>query len=158
MIYPELKAASRAARGLNPLQAVELTPAQIQQLSPTALAYLGDAVYELYVRTQLLLPPKRIRTYHQRVVAQVRAETQAHHLRSLQPHLTSSEQEILRQGRNAAPSGPKRLDPAIYQQATSFETLLGYLYLTDIQRLEDLCQRLNFQAESAEPELVNPSN
>lgn len=158
MVYPELKAASRAVRGLNPLQAVELTPAQIQQLSPIALAYLGDAVYELYVRTRLLLPPKRIRTYHQRVVAQVRAETQAAHLQSLQPHLTPSEQEILRQGRNAAPGGPKRLDPAIYQRATGFETLLGYLYLTDVQRLEDLCQLLNFQSPAAEPEAINRSD
>lgn len=158
MIHPELQAASRAARGLHPLGAVELTPAQIQRLSPTALAYLGDAVYELYVRTRLLLPPQRIRTYHQRVVAQVRAETQAHQLQLLQPHLTPLEQEIVRQGRNAAPGGPKRLDPAIYQQATSFETLLGYLYLTDVQRLEDLCQQLSFQSPAAEPEPLNQSH
>jgi len=154
----ELKAAPSMVRELKRLQAVELTPAQIQQLSPTALAYLGDAVYELYMRTRLLLPPKRIRTYHQQVVAQVRAETQARHLQSLQPHLTPSEQEIVRQGRNAAPGGPKRLDPLVYQQATSFEVLLGYLYLTDVERLEDLCQQLDLQLPTAETQPVSRSD
>ncbi len=71
---------------------------QIQQLSPASLAYLGDAVYELYVRTCYLLPPKRLKDYHHQVVAQVRAETQAATLRSLTPHLTDNELEILRRG------------------------------------------------------------
>jgi len=107
----------------------------IQQVPSATLAYLGDAVYELYIRTQYSLPPKRIHAYHQQVVAQVRAEAQAQHLRSLHPHLTSAELEILRRGRNSASSGPKRLEPEIYQQATSLETLIGYLYLTDRPRL-----------------------
>ena len=111
---------------------------QIQQLSPTALAYLGDAVYELYIRTCYLLPPKTSQSYHHQVVSQVRAETQADHLRSLEPHLTTKELDIVRRGRNAASGCPKRLDPKIYQQATSFEALIGYLYLTDPQRLTEL--------------------
>jgi ribonuclease III family protein len=125
-------------------QATGVSSTQLQQLSPAALAYLGDAVYELYVRTRLLLPPKSVRSYHQQVVAQVRAEAQAQHLQLLQPHLTDAEREVLRQGRNGALGGPKRLNPAIYQQATSFETLLGYLYLTDLRRLHELCQYLVF--------------
>lgn len=117
---------------------------RIEQVSPAALAYLGDAVYELYVRAHYLLPPKRLQVYHQQVVAQVRAEAQANYLRSLQPHLTDTEREVLRQGRNAASGGPKRVSPVIYQQATSFETLLGYLYLTDPERLVQLCSTLAF--------------
>lgn len=116
---------------------------QIQQVSPASLAYLGDAVYELYVRTCYLLPPKRLGDYHHQVVAQVRAEAQAAQVRSLEPHLTAPELEILRRGRNAATSSPKRLDPKIYQQATSLETLLGYLYLTNPQRLTQLLAHLN---------------
>jgi ribonuclease-3 family protein len=112
--------------------------AQVQQLSPAALAYLGDAVYELYVRSQYLLPPKRARVYHQQVVAQVRAEAQSSHLQLLLPQLTPPELEVLRRGRNAASGYPRRLDPEIYQQATSFETLIGYLYLTDPDRLQEL--------------------
>lgn len=119
------------------------SPSQIQQVSPASLAYLGDAVYELFIRTCYLLPPKRLGDYHNRVVAQVRAETQADQLRSLEPYLTTPELEILRRGRNAATSSPKRLDPKIYQQATSLETLLGYLYLTNPQRLTQLLAHLN---------------
>jgi ribonuclease-3 family protein len=115
----------------------------VQQLSPIALAYVGDAVYELYMRVYFLLPPKRIQDYHQQVVAQVRAERQALQLRSLQPHLNSLELDILRRGRNAATNKPKRLDAATYQQATSLETLIGYLYLSDPARLVYLLSQLS---------------
>jgi ribonuclease III family protein len=113
----------------------------LSQLSPAALAYVGDAIYELYIRTRHLLPPKRIQVYHEQVVAQVRAESQAAYLQSLLPHLTGAELEILKRGRNAASKGPKRLSPEIYQQATSLETLLGYLYLSDRTRLMELLSR-----------------
>ena len=116
---------------------------QLQRLSPVALAYIGDAVYELFVRTQLLLPPKRIADYHSQVVAQVRAETQAAHLQNLEPYLTLAEKDILRRGRNAVTNKPRRLSMKIYQQASSFETLIGYLYLKDSQRLQDLLTKLN---------------
>lgn len=119
---------------------------QIQQLSPAALAYLGDAVYELYVRTCHLLPPKRIQIFHQQVVARVRAEAQARCLQYLQPLLTATEIEIIRQGRNAASGRSRRIDPSTYQQATSFEALIGYLYLTNPQRLDQLLQSLKLEA------------
>lgn len=112
-------------------------------MSPNALAYLGDAVYELYVRNFYLVPMQRPDTYHRLVVEQVRAEAQALHLRSLTPHLNNTELEIVRRGRNATTGRPKRLAPEIYQQATSLETLIGYLYLTDMQRLTELLQKLN---------------
>lgn len=111
-------------------------------MSPAALAYLGDAVYELYVRRAYLLPPKRLQAYHHQVVAQVRAERQADQLRSLIPLLTPTELELLKRGRNAATTRPRRLDAETYQQATSFETLVGYLYLTDPQRLAQLLAQL----------------
>jgi ribonuclease III family protein len=126
------------------LQSLGSSP-RLNQVSPAALAYVGDAIYELYIRTHYLLPPKRVQAYHEQVVAQVRAESQAQHLQSLQPHLTSTELEIIKRGRNAASKGPKRLNPEIYQQATSLETLLGYLYLADPQRLIDLLAQLQFE-------------
>ena len=115
----------------------------IEQLSPTALAYIGDVVYELYVRTYYLLPRKRIVDYHNQVVAKVRAEAQANYLQDLQPHLTCSEKELLRRGRNAAAGKPRRLSPQTYQQASSLETLIGYLYLTDPRRLDELLEKLD---------------
>jgi ribonuclease-3 family protein len=131
---------------LNQLSTPVSALSQIHQLSPAALAYLGDAVYELYIRTYYLLPPKRSQLYHNQVVAQVRAESQAASLRSLTPHLTDAELDILRRGRNAASGGPRRLDPEIYQQASSFETLMGYLYLTDTQRLNQLLALLELDS------------
>jgi ribonuclease III family protein len=117
----------------------------LRQVSPAAFAYIGDAVYELYVRAVYLMPPKRIRHYHDQVVSCVRAESQAHHLDLLQPHLTEVELDVLKRGRNASSKGPKRVDPEIYQQATSLETLLGYLYLTDPLRLAELLQRISLK-------------
>ncbi|MEB3294707.1 MAG: ribonuclease III domain-containing protein [Synechococcales bacterium] len=128
---------SRAAIG-------DLAPGDFQRLSPSALAYLGDAIYELHVRQALLLPPKRIETYHRQVVSQVRAETQACHLQVLLPNLTETELEWVRRGRNAASSRSRRADPEIYQQASGLETLIGYLYLTNPERLLQLLNSLMF--------------
>ncbi|MDJ0842801.1 MAG: Mini-ribonuclease 3 [Crocosphaera sp.] len=114
----------------------------ISQLSPTFLAYIGDAVYELYVRTCYLFPPRKVKDYHNQVVAQVRAETQAEALQRLTPYLTAVEQDIVRRGRNAAKGCPRRLPRDIYQQATSLETLIGYLYLQDTHRLNELLETL----------------
>lgn len=132
------------------LPAGSLSVAEVQGIAPGALAYLGDAVYELYIRTQYLNPPKRLQAYHHHVVAQVRAERQAQHLRSLQNYFTEEELDILRRGRNATTGKPRRLDPEIYQQATSFETLMGYLYLTNPQRLRELLNHLELETELEE--------
>lgn len=119
-----------------------LAPAQIKALSPAAIAYIGDAVYELFIRTCYLFPPQRLQTFHRQVVEQVRAERQAEILAQLTEVLTPAEQEILRRGRNGSSRGPRRLDPLIYQQASSFETLLGYLYLTNPERLAELLRHI----------------
>lgn len=114
-----------------------------ERLSPTALAYVGDAVYELYMRVYYLMPPKRSQLYHQAVVQQVRAERQAQHLKTLIPHLNAQELEIVRRGRNSVHRSPRRLDPQTYQEATSLETLIGYLYISDPSRLHELLGTLN---------------
>lgn len=118
---------------------------EISQLSAASLAYIGDALYELYVRAYYLLPPLRPCEYHRQVVAQVRAEQQATYLAIIEPELTEKEREIVRRGRNAAKGKPKRLSPQIYQQATSLETLIGYLYLQDPQRLHQLLSKISSQ-------------
>lgn len=115
------------------------------QVSPAALAYIGDVVYELYMRSYYLFPAQKIAHYHQQVVTQVRAETQAQHLRSLEPYLTDHEKAILKKGRNAANGKPRRLPLNIYQQATSLEALIGYLYLSDAHRLQELFNYLELE-------------
>lgn len=127
---------------VNRIEADQLT--QIERLSPIALAYIGDAVFELYVRSKFLMPPKRMADYHNQVVTQVRAESQAIHLSVLLPYLSEQEKEILRRGRNASTMKPRRLSRKIYQQATSFEALIGYLHLKDSERLLELLGKLKF--------------
>lgn len=143
----ESRANSQKEIGLQRLLPGMATPAEIERLSPAAWAYLGDAVYELYVRTLYLVPPKRLNAYHELVVGQVRAETQARHLRSLSPYLNSTELAIVRRGRNAATGRSKRADAETYQQASSLETLVGYLYLTDPNRLAQLMALLELDSQ-----------
>lgn len=126
---------------------LEIDKLSLEHLSPVALAYIGDAVYELYIRSQLLIPAKKIADYHNQVVTQVRAEAQADYLQTLEPYLTFEEKEILRRGRNAVTNKPRRLSPKIYQQASSLETLIGYLYLTDCDRLKDLLSKLHITTD-----------
>lgn len=130
---------------LNRVHPARATPAEIERISPAAWAYLGDAVYELYVRSSYLVSPRRLQAYHELVVGQVRAETQARHLRSISPYLNSIELAIVKRGRNAAAGRSKRADPEIYQQASSLETLVGYLYLTDSERLTELLALLEIE-------------
>ena len=124
-----------------------LQPQQVQSISPVALAYIGDAVFELYVRLQFLWPPQRIHVFHQQVVNQVKAEQQANYLKELMPHLSDAEADLVRRGRNATSKSPRRLSAKIYRQATAFETLVGYLYITDQTRLQELLTMLNVTAE-----------
>lgn len=129
-----------------------LSQEQVQALSPIALAYVGDAVYELLVRCAYLFPSKKINAYHRLVVSQVRAEQQALWVEQLLPHLSRLEQDVLRRGRNAASRGPKRLNASTYQLATGFEALVGYLYLTDPARLADLLGYIDFSLPNHGPQ------
>ncbi len=74
----------------------------------------------------------------------VRAESQAQIIHLLIPHLTPPELEVVRKGRNSASGKPKRVKLSVYQQATGLEALLGYLYLTDPQRLEQVLSQVSF--------------
>jgi ribonuclease-3 family protein len=111
---------------------------QIRRLSPVALAYLGDALYEVHVRSHYLFPPQRIEGYHQQVVARVRGSAQAALLQALLPYLSEEEQSIIRWGSNGSGRPPRNLTPSLYRQASGFETLLGYLYLSCPQRLQEI--------------------
>ena len=123
--------------------AASYSDAQLRGLSPVALAYIGDAVFELYVRSRLLVPAKRIRDYHRQVVAQVKAEQQSKYADFLVPHLTVEEADILRRGRNATTGRSRRAEAKHYQKATGFEALVGFLYLSDRKRMLSLLTLLD---------------
>jgi ribonuclease-3 family protein len=111
------------------------------QLSPVVLAYVGDAVFEVYVRQRLVSGPiRKPRELHRAATRYVSAAAQARLLGRWIPHLTEAEADVVRRGRNTK-SGqpPKNADPGDYRLATALECLVGYLfYRGERARLEFL--------------------
>ncbi len=123
----------------------------LNSYSPLVLAYVGDAVYELYIRTLLVSEGNApVNKLHKRSIAFVKAKAQSDTIHKLMDMLTDEEQDIVRRGRNAK-SGtiPKNADVTEYKYATGFETLLGYLYLKrEFTRLLELLKISAAQGES----------
>lgn len=108
----------------------ELNP---NDLSPALWAYLGDALYEVYIREYLIATGKKRTTgvLHQEAIRLVRAEAQARIVRSIEDRLSEEEHDILRRSRNYKTGHiPAHTDPLTYRLSTAWEGLLGYLYLT----------------------------
>lgn len=112
-------------------------------LGPLQLAWLGDAVWELHQRQKHCKQPGRAEDLHRAVVAEVRADAQARLVQILEPLLDPQEQDLVRRGRNRAGRGPRRGDAATYGLATGFETLLGWLFLNNPVRLQELLDHLD---------------
>ena len=114
---------------------------EINTLSPLTWAYVGDCIYELYIRTDLVnktkLKPHKL---HIETIKYVKAKAQADILKRIGENLTEKELEIVRRGRNAENHHlPKNADPADYMYSTAFEGLIGYLYLTkQDERLKEI--------------------
>lgn len=110
------------------------------QIPAQVLAYLGDALYELFVRLAVLSKgPASIHDLHRRAVLEVRAENQARVLERLLPVLTPDELLVVRRGRNAHTHRLRRGALAAYSMSTGFEALLGYLFLEGrYERLEEI--------------------
>ena len=122
----------------------------LKSYSPLTLAFIGDGVYELFVREYLVCrgncPAKKL---HARPVETVRCEYQAAAAEKIAPLLSEEEREVMKRGRNAHTSHtPRNASSADYHAATGFECLFGYLYLRgDILRLRELCSRI-FESKS----------
>ncbi len=114
---------------------------EVNMLSPLTWAYVGDCIYELYIRTDLVnktkLKPHKL---HIETIKYVKAKAQADILKRIEENLTEKEIEIVRRGRNAENHHlPKNADPADYMYSTAFEGLIGYLYLTkQDERLKEI--------------------
>ena len=105
---------------------------EVKLMPPLTLAYVGDSVYELFIRTHLIntthLKPHAL---HIEAIRFVKAGAQAKILRDIEGFLTDEEKDIVRRGRNAQNHHlPKNSNVQEYMYATAFETLIGYLYLT----------------------------
>ena len=116
-------------------------PADIRGLNPLQMAYVGDTVHDLYVRSMLLSRGMAVGKMHRQAVRMVSAGAQARMLARIEPELTQEEADIARRGRNsqAKHAAPRHADPADYAHATALEALWGYLYLSgQTQRLDEL--------------------
>ena len=103
------------------------------QYSPLTLAYLGDAVYDMIIRTVLVKKANcQAAKLHQKAASLVKAGTQAEIIQVLLPHLTEEEAGVYRRGHNAKPyNTAKNASRREYLEATGFEALIGYLYLKE---------------------------
>lgn len=109
-----------------------LAPEAARQINPLVLAYIGDTVFDLYVRTSLALKGRgSAGALHRQSVALVNARSQAQLARRVAGGLAPDERDIFMRGRNAkSATVPKNMSVADYRQATALEAVLGYLYLT----------------------------
>jgi len=116
----------------------------LRECPPLILAYIGDAVFELMVRTHIVeIGHRKIKDIHLDTVAMVKADSQAHIIRQIIDELSEAEQDIVRRGRNTHSHAPKNADIQAYRMSTGFEALLGYLYLKgDEERLSYLLKRV----------------
>lgn len=112
-------------------QALQLQEVDIRSYSPLALAYIGDAVYEVLIRTKVMNQGSmQVNKLHKKSTSLVRAQAQADMIRLLLEELTEEERVIYKRGRNAKSATMARhATMQDYRMATGFEALVGYLYL-----------------------------
>ena len=114
---------------------------EVNMLSPLVWAYVGDSVYEMFIRTNLVnnsnAKPHKL---HIESIKYVKAKAQAETLERIFDKLTAKEREIVRRGRNTENHHiAKNANIADYAYSTAFEALIGYLYLTEQdERLEEI--------------------
>ena len=118
-----------------------LTPEEINRISSLGLAHVGDAVYELLIRSWLCKKePGRVSDIHSRTVEYVNATSQAAAAERILDSLSEQERSVFKRGRNAkVNSVPHNSTIAEYHYSTGLETLFGWLYLNgDEKRIEEL--------------------
>lgn len=114
--------------------------------SPLVLAYIGDAVYELYIRSMLVAKANmQVRKLHKEATGYVKAKAQADLIKRLMDKLTKEEINVYKRGRNAhSYTSAKNADIVDYRCATGFEALIGYLYINgNAERINELLKEID---------------
>ena len=111
------------------------------------LAWLGDSVWELHQRLRYVHFPLKSKELHLSVVNEVKAESQSQSLSQIEHLLNTYEMNLIKRARNKTKRYPKSSDPSIYSRATGFETLIGWLFLKDPQRLSILFEYLEIKIQ-----------
>ena len=118
-----------------------LTEKELRGYSSLGLAYIGDCIVELFVRTMVVTKGNdKANHYHQKTIGYVNAAAQTEMMEIIKPLLTDEEKAVFRRGKNAKSLSPaKNQSSHDYHIATGFEALMGYLYLSgQMERLEEL--------------------
>ena len=124
---------------------INRTKQEVELMSPLTWAYIGDAVYELFIRNKLIdetnLKPHKL---HIEAIKYVKAKSQAEKLNEIYEMLTDEEKDIVRRGRNTQNHHlPKNSNVQEYMYSTAFEALIGYLYLTKQNaRLKEILDKI----------------
>ncbi|HEY8420824.1 MAG TPA: ribonuclease III domain-containing protein [Thermoclostridium sp.] len=128
----------------------------INQLSPLVLAFVGDSVFDLFIRSRLVMKKREsAHKMHVKAINYVKASAQSKIISELLDKLNEEEKIIYKRGRNSkSATVPKHADVLDYRRATAFEAVLGYLYLLGkYERLEEI---MNMAAEIIEEEGDKP--
>ncbi len=129
---------------------LELDKSDANIYSPLVLAYVGDAVYELFIRTKVVSEGNvQVNKMHKKSAEFVKAETQSVIIQTLMDTLSEEEQSVYRRGRNAKSyTSAKHASISDYRKATGFEALMGYLYLDG--QTDRLCEIISESIKIAE--------
>lgn len=122
-------------------ESFQMHEVDINGYSPLVLAYIGDSIYDLIIKSLVINSGNRpVNMLHKETSKYVQASAQSQMMRKMQAHLTEEEHTIYKRGRNAKSVSPaKNQSITDYRRATGFEALLGYLYLKkEWKRMLDL--------------------
>ena len=126
-------------------ESIKMDKIKLITMSPLVLAYLGDTVYESYIREHLIRQNinRKVNNLHKLAIQYSKAKAQATIIHELEDELTEEEMKIFKRGRNQkSHTSPKNADIIDYKYATGFEALIGYLYLSeDKERLEYIVKK-----------------
>lgn len=131
-------------------QSGDINMCNAKEYSPLALAYIGDAIYEVVIRTLVIsMGNAPVNRYHQATKGFVQAGAQAKLYTHVEEILTPKEQDIFRRGRNAkSGSVAKNADIITYRHATGIETLIGYLYVDG--QIDRILEIINYGLQKIE--------
>lgn len=111
----------------------------MQELNIKNYAHIGDAVYEVFIREHTIMMTSNLSKLHKYTVGFVNAQFQTNLLEKLTPYLTDAELELARRARNIPTSSARRINKALHSSATSLEVLIGYNYIHNKSRFQELC-------------------
>lgn len=105
-------------------------------------AHIGDAVWEVFVREKVIYQTQNSNTMHKLTIEKVNGEYQCELLKKIEPILTEDEKELVRRAKNIPTSSARKISHSVHSSATGFEVLIGYNYICNKPRLEELYKEI----------------